>query len=95
MNDLVNLRDRICEAIKQSCKDLAVIEGEDWQKNDFQRMLETSFLYSDIAPQCCLDRRRAICNIYVDFCDRGCFPFCSDELKQGYALKAIENHFAN
>ena len=93
-NSLQQLKETIVKHIEKGIKDLSLLLDEDYQENGFIRdFQEVAGLFSTERSICCIDRRRAICNLYADFCDSYCFPFTSEGKRKDIFLKAINNHF--
>ena len=93
-DELKALYDTIVNAIKRGEMDLALIEGEEYQHNDFIRAVNECWgLFHPQHPVCHIDRRRTICNLYADYCDHYCDPFVKGEERKALFLKAINNHF--
>ena len=91
--DLMELYRTITTAIEQGVKDLSLIDGEEYQRNYFIRCVNECWYVYGMA--CNIDRRRTLCNIYADYCDRACYPFIEDEKERSEKfLTAINNHFA-
>ena len=86
------LRKKICQAIEQGKKDLSLIGSEDWQE---YRRIFGPFSVECSHPYCHIDRRKAICSIYNDYCNGGFMPFSNDKTRQCRCLDAINNYFAN
>ena len=91
--DLMELYRTITTAIEQGVKDLRLIDGEKYQHVSFIRAVnECYYVYG---KACNIDRRRTICNIYADYCNRACYPLIEDEKERNEKfLTAINNHFA-
>ena len=91
--DLMELYRTITTAIEQGVKDLRLIDGEEYQRVSFIRCVNEC--YNLYGKACDINRRRAICNIYADYCNSAVYPLIEDERERNKKfLKAINNHFA-
>ena len=91
--DLMDLYKTITTAIEQGVKDLRLIDGEEYQRVSFIRCVNEC--YKLYGKACDINRRRAICNIYADYCNSAVYPLIEDERERNKKfLKAINNHFA-
>ena len=92
--DLLELYRTITTAIDQGVKDLHILDGESYQTDYVIRMVNECWgLYHPKRPVCYINRRRAICNIYADYCDDMCFPYVKGEKRVQLFMNAINNHF--
>ena len=93
--DLMELYRTITTAIEKGVEDLRLIDGEEYQHDSFIRMANACWgLFHPQRPVCHVDRRRTLCNLYADYCDRYCSSAVKGEERKELFLKAINNHFA-
>ena len=90
-NEAYILRDKICNAIKCNIKDIAIINGVDWQ--EYKRLFGGWCVTRKIAPSCYLDRCKAICSIYYDYCNSYFLPLCPEDIRKQKCLEAINKYF--
>ena len=91
--DLMDLYKTITTAMEQGVKDLRLIDGEEYQRVSFIRCVNEC--YNLYGKACDINRRRAICNIYADYCNSAVYPLIEEEGERNKkSLKAINNHFA-
>ena len=90
-NDVYILKNKICNAINCNIKDITIISDVDWQ--DYKRIFGGWCVTSKIAPSCLIDRCKAICSIYNDYCDSCFLPFCTEDIRKQKCLEAIDEYF--
>lgn len=89
---LEDLTENICQAIANSNRDITLIIGESFQTDGILRTIETIKILNLSA--CGVDRRKALCNIYADYCSR-VFPLMEERQRNEHFMTIIKNHFIN
>lgn len=84
----------IVKAIIEDVRDISLIDGEAYQRNSFLRSCCEVHGLSSISDSVCVtNRRRALCNLYADYCDPNSYRGMDIEHRKNLYLYAISNHF--
>ena len=84
----------IVKAIIEDVRDISLIDGEAYQRNSFLRSCCEVHGLSSISDSVCVtNRRRALCNLYAEYCDPYSYRGMDIEHRKNLYLYAISNHF--
>lgn len=84
----------IVRAILEDVRDVSLLNGEEYQRDSFLRSCCEVHRLSSVSESVCVtNRRRALCNLYADYCDPYTYSSMDIEHRKNLYLYAISNHF--
>ncbi len=94
MKSIIELHNKIVNAIKNGKKDLRLIKNEQYQRDEIIRDWLEMRPATRRTPICCLNRRRLLCNAYACYCGNNFLPLVADDKQRGkLILEIIDKHF--